>query len=126
MTYEYQCTDEKCNVVRELILASHNDRPESIPCHACGGVAAQVILTPPAVSRQGSADESFDSAIGRDANRRWENIRERQAKRDKLRQESGSEALTMTGFDQFKPLPGAKLDFVSTEPEWESPKKAEK
>lgn len=114
MTYEYQCQDEKCKFVLELVLPSHNDRPEWKKCPACGGRATQVILTAPAVSRQGSDTAPFDVAIGRDAAARWERIHERQAKRDKIRRESGSEALSLTGFNDYKPLPPeTKLTLVT-------------
>lgn len=108
-TYEYQCQNENCHVVQELIQSVHTPLPEKLTCLACGGDAIQVILHAPNISRQGATDEPFDIAIGRDAEARWENIRERQAKRDKVRKESGSEALTMTGFNEFKPIPDAEL-----------------
>jgi hypothetical protein len=106
--YDYQCQDEKCLFVQELILVSYKDRPEWKKCPVCGGRSVQVIITPPAVSRQGSDNAPFDVAIGRDAAARWERIHERQAKRDKVRQESGASGLTMTGFNEFKPLPADK------------------
>jgi putative FmdB family regulatory protein len=108
MTYEYQCGDEKCGFVQELILQSHNDRPEWKKCPACGGRATQVILTAPSVSRQGSDNAPFDVAVGRDAAARWERIHERQAKRDKVRTETGASGLQLTGFNEYKPLPPDK------------------
>ena len=108
MTYEYQCQDEKCQFVQELVLASYSDRPEWKKCPSCNGRAVQVILSAPAVSRQGSDTAPFDIAVGRDAAIRWENIHQRQAKRDKIRKESGAEGLTLTGFNEYKPLPADK------------------
>lgn len=108
MTYEYQCEDEKCLFVQELILVSHTQRPASVECPNCGGQAVQVILTAPAVSRQGSDTSPLDVAIGRDAAVRWEAIHERQAKRDKIRKDSGATGLQMTGFNDYKPLPADK------------------
>ena len=108
MTYDYQCQNDECRFVQELILVSYNDRPEWKKCPACGGRAVQVILSAPAVSRQGSDNAPFDVAIGRDAAARWERIHERQSKRDKVRQESGAAGLTMTGFNEFQPLSADK------------------
>jgi putative FmdB family regulatory protein len=108
MKYDYQCQDEKCGFVQELILQSHVDRPEWKKCPECGGRSVQVILTAPSVSRQGSSDAPFDVAIGRDAEARWARIHERQAKRDKVRQESGATGLQLTGFDAYKPLSADK------------------
>ena len=108
MTFEYQCTDEKCAFVQELILVSHTDRPEWKKCPACGGRAVQVVLTAPVMSRLGSDNAPFDVAIGRDSAARWKKIRERQAKRDKIRIESGAKGLQLTGFNEFKPLPARR------------------
>ena len=108
MTYEYQCQSKDCELVQELILQSHTQRPEWKKCPACGGRAIQVILTAPAVSKIGSADASFDTAIGADAAKRWERIHDRQAKRDKVRKDSGATGLQLTGFDDYKPLPADK------------------
>jgi len=109
MTFEYQCQNEKCQFVQELILTSHTERPEWKKCPACStGRAVQAVLTAPAVSRQGSDNAPFDVAIGRDATARWERIHDRQAKRDKIRKESGAEGLTLTGFNEYKPLPADK------------------
>jgi|SRR5271167_3250603 len=106
MKYDYQC--EKCGFVQELILQSHTQRPEWKKCPDCGGRAVQAILVAPAVSRQGSDSAPFDVAIGRDAEARWTRIRERQAKRDKVRQETGASGLQLTGFDTYKALPDDK------------------
>lgn len=111
MRYDYQC--EKCDFVQELILQSHTERPAWKKCPSCGGRSTQVILTAPAVSRIGSTDASFDTAIGHDAAKRWEKIHERQAKRDKVRQETGATGLQLTGFNEYKALPaGKKLTLV--------------
>ena len=108
MRYDYQCQNPDCEFVQELILQSHVDRPEWKKCPECGGRAVQVILTAPAVSRQGSADAPFDVAIGRDAEARWARIRERQAKRDKVRKETGASGLQLTGFNEYSALPADK------------------
>jgi hypothetical protein len=113
MKYDYQCQDEKCGFVQELVLASHKDRPEWKKCPQCGGRAVQVILTPPALGTENSDNASFDVAVGRDAAKRWETIHERQVKRDKIRKEAGVTGLTMTAFNEFKPLPAdSKLTLV--------------
>jgi hypothetical protein len=108
MRYDYQCQNSECEFVQEVILQSHTQRPEWKKCPQCGGRAVQAILTAPAVSRIGSADASFDTAIGHDAANRWKKIHERQEKRDKVRKESGASGLQLTGFNEYKPLPADK------------------
>jgi putative FmdB family regulatory protein len=109
-TYEYLC--EKCNVVREHV--SHiEQRPESLPCPKCGKPAYQAVLTAPAVATSGMSQAPLDVVIGRDAEARWSDIRRRQEDRDKVRRESGKEAVQMTGRNEFKPIDG-NLQFVET------------
>jgi hypothetical protein len=51
-----------------------------------------------------------DNFIGRDAERRWDDIHQRQATRDKVRQESGQVGLTMVGRNDFQPLSSEKKE----------------
>jgi hypothetical protein len=57
----------------------------------------------------GLAVSSMDTApidveIGRSADARWQRIYERQAVRDKVREESGMTGLTATGINEYVPL----------------------
>src|SRR5208337_3334661 len=99
--YEYRCDD--CNVVMEHV--SHvEQRPKSMPCPKCGKPAAQAVVTAPAVATSGMSVAPLDVVIGRDAEARWCDIRRRQEMRDKVRQDSGKEAIQMTGRNEFKPI----------------------
>jgi putative FmdB family regulatory protein len=108
--YDYKCVDVNCGVVQELVQSVHDPLPIYKKCPACGERAEHVILPhgAPAISQANFEKQTFDAAIGRDSEKRWENIRERKAKRDKVRQASGQDNLTMTGFNEFKPLPANK------------------
>lgn len=108
--YEYFC--EKCNVVREHACAIEK-RPDSLPCPKCGEQVRQAIVTAPAVATSGMSQAPIDVVIGRDAEARWADIHRRQEMRDKVRQESGKEAVQMTGRNEFKPV-DKTLQFVET------------
>lgn len=55
-----------------------------------------------------------DVAIGRDAEKRWDRIHEKKAKRDKVRRESGKTSLEYVGGDQQFKGTDKKLQFVAT------------
>jgi hypothetical protein len=116
MKYDFRC--EKCECVQELVQSIKDPLPAKLKCKVknCGGWAVQVIYAP-AVSRVGMSNEPFDVAVGRDAEVRWADIRRRQALRDKVRKESGEQALVMTGRNEFAPIKGAKLGTVTTGPD---------
>lgn len=105
--YDYRCVNAGCEVVQEVVQSVHDPLPVWKKCPACGGRAEHVILPTgvPSLSTENMETQAFDVAVGRDAAKRWESIHERQAKRDKIRQTTGRDNLTMTGFDEFKPLP---------------------
>ena len=103
MTYEYQCVNESCLVVIELIQVSSANRTETIPCPHCGGTA-EFKISAPAISRVGMTNQPFDVAIGRDSESRWAVIRERQTTRDKVRQQSNQVGLAAVDFHTFKPI----------------------
>jgi putative FmdB family regulatory protein len=105
--YDFKCNNEDCGVVQEVIQSVHDPLPEWKKCPACGCRASHVFSVV-SISQANLEKQSFDALIGRDAEKRWENIRERQVKRDKVRQATGQENLTMTGFNEFKPLPADK------------------
>lgn len=116
MKYDFRC--QKCSCVQELIQSIKDPLPSKLKCKVkdCGGWAQQVIYAP-ALSRVGMSNEPFDVAVGRDAEVRWADIRRRQALRDKVRKESGSQALVMTGRNEFQPLKGAKLGAIKIGPD---------
>src|SRR5574337_1166419 len=107
--YEYQCT--ACGVVTEHICPI-SERPDSVKCPRCGSPAEQVILSAPGVLTGGMSQAPLDVVIGRDAEKRWDRIHQRQEVRDKIRQDSGKSGLTATGRDTYeahdKPLVAVK------------------
>jgi hypothetical protein len=78
------------------------ERPKWKKCPKCGGRAVQQVISAPSVARSGMSEVPFDVAVGRDAEARWASIHERQAKRDKVRKESGKRALTQTGRNEYE------------------------
>jgi putative FmdB family regulatory protein len=99
--YDYSC--EKCDITKELIAPMDAEHPEHIECPGCGGDMDFVWPTV-AVSTSSMENQSVDVAVGRDADARWERIHERQAVRDKVREESGIVGLTATGVNEYVPL----------------------
>jgi hypothetical protein len=99
--YDFQC--EKCDIVKELVQSVHKKLPKSIPCPGCSGpMEFKTPLVALGVSTMDTAP--VDVVVGRDAEAKWERIHERQAKRDKIRQESGVVGLTATGTNEYEPL----------------------
>lgn len=113
MRYEYRCDDEKCGVVEELIQSIKLPLPEFIHCPRCGHEAFHVFAGAPYVVTSSMTHKTIDVAIGKDAEVRWDRLRDRQAERDKVRRESGKSGLSVsvnpeTGKDEYvahsKPL----------------------
>jgi|SRR5271157_402694 len=116
MRYDYRC--QKCECVQEHIQPITNPLPDSLKCvrPGCKG-RATIVITAPMISKSGMTHEPFDIAVGRDAEVRWADIHRRQAIRDKVRRESGQQALVMTGRNEFAPIKGAKLGTVTIGPD---------
>jgi len=106
--YEFQCN---CGVVTEHICAM-SDRPETVPCSRCGGKTVQKI-SKVGVLTGNMTHAPIDVVIGRDAAKRWDRIHERQEARNKVRSESGKQALTATGRNEYEAT-DKKLQFVTT------------
>lgn len=106
MRYDFKCG--ACGLVMEHIQPMSDKLPSWLKCKKCGGRSLQAISAP-MISRKGMSNESFDSVIGRDAEVRWADIHKRRAARDKVRKESGEQAVSMTGRNEFKSIKGAKL-----------------
>ena len=112
MTYKFKCNE--CGATQEVPMpmasASFEDRPCQVP--SCKGVCVHVVEGAPGVLTQNMSNQSFDVAVGKDAEKRWKRIRNRQAKRNKVRMESGEEAVRATSYDRFEPLKGGKFRAV--------------
>lgn len=103
MIYEYQCTNPDCAVVSEKIQSLSDPLLDSIVCPICGA-EAKFKISVPAVLTSGMGNQTFDVAVGRDAERRWAEINRRQEARDKVRRESGKAGIHASSFDQFEPI----------------------
>lgn len=95
------------------------------PCETCGGMCQRV---PSATNfqfkgiaegdptRRGNSGvhdldyPSLDKAIGRSANRKWKEFRARKQERDKVRRESGSNALSVSPDGRVVPTDARTLD----------------
>jgi hypothetical protein len=116
MKYDYRC--QKCGCVQEHIQPITAPLPETLKCvrPGCKGKCT-IVITAAAISKSGMTHEPFDIAVGRDAEARWADIRRRQDLRNKVRKESGEQALVMTGRNEFQPIKGAKLTSVVIGPD---------
>lgn len=107
MIYEFKCHD--CDLVLEH-LCPMGEQPKYKKCPKCGTRCEQTIYAP-FVATSGMGQASLDVVVGRDAEKRWNRIHQRQEQRDKVRSDSGKTALTKTGKDEYK-AHSRPLDFV--------------
>lgn len=75
--YEYHCN--ACNFDFEDLRNSTEDA--EIPCKKCGSPAQRLMSRFASVMAGGSPTETVDMAIGREANKRWQMMADKQAKR---------------------------------------------
>ena len=99
--YDFQC--EKCDIVKEHIQSVDAALPKTIKCPGCDG-DMEFVQRPVGLGISSMDTTPLDVAVGRDADARWERIHERQAVRDKVREESGVTGLTATGTNEYVPL----------------------
>lgn len=107
-TYTYKCKDADCGFVTEHIQSMKDPLPDTIKCQKCGKDSEIAILTAPAVATSGMSNAPIDVVVGRDASARWADIAHRQELRNKVRRESGQEAVRMVGRNKFEAIPGAE------------------
>lgn len=103
---EYKCP--KCELKVEKILPISVTPWPTMPCPRVGCDGTAEFLTIPTSFNLGTenfSEKKVDVAIGKDANRRWEDLHNRQSLRDKVRQQSGQAGLSMVGRNEFVPLP---------------------
>lgn len=74
--YEYKC--KSCGFQFEELVKKDSD---SVKCSKCGAEAAKMISRFSSVITGGSINETVDMSIGREANKRWQTIHDRQSKR---------------------------------------------
>lgn len=108
-TYSYKCD---CGFVTELIQPMKDPTPDTVKCGKCGA-DSKIEIFAPAVLTGGMSQAPIDVVIGRDAEARWADIRRRQDLRNKVRKDSGEQAVRMTGRNEFAPIKGGRLETVS-------------
>lgn len=100
---EYKCKD--CNLITEKIIAASQEISKSISCPKCKGESLFLEMpTSISLGRSTFSEAPIDTIIGKDADRRWEDIHKRQEVRDKVRKDSGSVGLSMVGRNEFAPI----------------------
>jgi rubredoxin len=112
-TYDFKCGNPKCGIVQELVQSVHKDLPDSIPCPRCGKDAVFTYLKAPGLMTGNMGHASFDVLVGQDSDKRWKEIHERQAKRNKIRRETGKMHLESNGDNDYK-AHDRDLQFVKT------------
>jgi hypothetical protein len=107
--YAFKCP--VCGAVLEELMpmdkATFEDRP--CPHPKCLGYCVYQLKGAPAVATANMSNPTFDVVVGVDAEKRWKQIKERQAVRDKIRKETGQKALIATSHEAYRVLPGTKL-----------------
>ncbi len=99
---EYKCA---CGVLTEKIIFDAKNIPSTIICPKCQGEATHLVMpTSISLGRSTFSEAPIDVIIGKDSDRRWEDINRRQELRDKVRKETGSMGLSMVGRDEFAPI----------------------
>jgi len=125
-TYEYYCP--RCKIIFEQLLLSRTEirkYAQEHPCDFCGDICRRI---PSATNfqfkgvaegdptRRGNSGvhdldyPSLDKAIGRSSNRKWKEFSARKQERDKVRRESGSNALSVSPDGQITSLDARTLD----------------
>jgi len=115
--YEYYC--EKCNYLFEQLLNSSEkeEYKDGYPCPQCGKIATKLISKSNFVFKSDTPGNSgvhdldypsVDKAVGRSANRKWKEIHKQQEARDKVRKETGKQALSTVSIAENKYKPASK------------------
>lgn len=100
---EYVCPN--CDLHFEKLIPTQETPASLMECPRCGHMAQfQEIPSSVGISTTNFSERTIDVAIGADAERRWEDIHQRQAQRDRVRQESQQVGISMTGRSEFTPL----------------------
>jgi putative FmdB family regulatory protein len=112
MVYNFKCSE--CSFVVEVVQPMATATLEDRNCPRCNKITAKHVFEgAPAVATSGMTHAPIDVAIGRDAEARWADIKRRQGLRNKVRQDSGEQAVQMTGRNEFAPIKGGRLETVA-------------
>jgi putative FmdB family regulatory protein len=90
-TYEYFCED--CNYHFEEFKKMDEAGPQT-NCPKCSKIeATRRVFSPVGIMRAGTSRDTVDRLIGAEAEKRWEDINDRKKQKDKIRKESGNQAI---------------------------------
>lgn len=99
--YEYVCPS--CSYVFEELKSLKEDSTKS-PCKKCGQSADKKMSRAAAVVVGGSAVESIDMTVGREASKRWQSYTDKQSARRKKGTELSSVSVPKAGDGKFMPV----------------------
>ena len=100
---EYKCPD--CGLLTERIIQASQEIPLVMDCPRCKGEAKFLeIPTGFSLGTSNFSNAPIDIVIGKDSERKWDNIHKRQEIRDKVRKESGVMGLSANNQGEFKPV----------------------
>ena len=83
--------------------------PDTVPCERCDSEAKRIFPTSISLMRSEMDNSPIDNAIGKDADKRWENIHNRQELRASVRQKTGKSGLTEVSKNNFVPISEDKV-----------------
>jgi ribosomal protein S27AE len=103
---EYKCPD--CSALTEKLLMSKADNdnpPQKWKCGKCGAFAElQMLPSSISLGRSSFSEAPIDIQVGKDADIRWRDINDRQAKRNQVRAEAGGNGIVEVRKGEFKPI----------------------
>ena len=100
---EYKC--KNCGLMQEEIMPTSATPPPTIRCPKCEGTADFLAIpTRIGLLTENFSEQKTDITIGKDANRRWQDINDRQARRDKIRSDSGKMGVSLVSGGKFAPI----------------------
>jgi hypothetical protein len=112
--YSYQCWQSEGGCGRVFSVEHLTGKaPETYSCPMCGVTAKLKLSFAIVHGKNTTKGASIDVVIGRDADTRWQKVIDRKSVRDKIRKESGTQALTATGRDEYRPLSKGRLEAVT-------------
>ena len=90
-TYEYYCED--CHHHFEEFKKMDEYGPQT-NCPKCSKIEnTRRVFSPIAITRAGTSRDTVDRVLGSESEKRWEDISERRKIKDKIRKESGNQAI---------------------------------
>ena len=101
--YEYQYRE--CKLLQEALVFTQ-PAPSTKPCVKCKGTAdKREYPTSIALARSGMDNAPVDNLVGKDSDKRWTILHDRQAKRDAVRKEAGATGLSCIAPGAYVPIP---------------------